>query len=1349
VQEAALAEQPLPLIVLGDPGMGKSQLLRELGGLDGYEYLTAAQFLRRPLTSPSKGVLLLDALDEVSAGKDTDPLERVLSRLGEAGWPEFAISCRAADWRGSTRAKAIADDYGRPVRILTLEPINESDSIALLEAKLGVSQARLFYEALDHQRLAGLLSNPQTLLMLIEIADDGIPASRADLFDRAVRKMITEHNEEHVQSALNQLDTTPVLDGAGAAMAIMLLSGKEGIFNGLQTRTPEPLQHIASLASLPLSQHCGIALRSRLFRTSGEDHSFKDCHRTVAEYLGARWLGRVVEASADPALMVKRLLALMRSNGRVPASLRGLHAWLACASQHFAREVIAADPYGVLRYADFGTVTVDRANLVWDSFEHHGQEDPWFRGGYWHSFSVAGLVQAGLGKRLAALLDHPLSSFHLRSLVLELLGEGACVPEIVEDLVTLIKDGDRHHSERHDALMILARRQDVRVDWPELLTGLGGRGDPDASRLIDQAFGALGVDLFSDVQVGDILLGGYDGFADAAQRNKRSRLEDRSALSCVVPVERCASVLDVLSERFGHGSAGAAFVEHDPAFGHLIWTLIGRQIPSGNPDPVRLWTWLDAFAEVRLRETGPRCVVAAWLAGNAPLRRAVQAQILLTEAGLASQRLRHWPLGGLSTGLCVQEEDGLELLRQLEGGAHDSAVAAAAMEVLIGGWNRCCDWTPRLAAAAAACAAANPALRALLDPPRRTRDAKTSTIFEGLAEEQRRSARERETRRRSDRDNLLARRDSVRQGQGPAARLALCFLGSLHPAGRDRPAQERIGAWAGGDLHEDAMAGFEASLRRPIGRSLHEVTSRLLKRDNEDDPVWPVVAGLAERHRSGIGFGAISEEHMLAGLLAKRISLTVADEHLQGFGEALEAYALADEGRFERFLRALIEPQLGSERHYISGTHYMLGGKEHRDLRARLLLEWLDDFESCLATDRETLVQALLDVPQGMQREAGRRIDGMIAEAQPRADGEDRKPYWTALRILRDFGAARRSLEIAALEPAFLWSVRKAISQDHPRHGRIRPLPPERLVWVFERFAGLWPETPRPEGVTSGSRNPWDASEFLHGVIFRLAEDTSLEAIRSLHNLTERNPTSYGEALRAARSKQRGKVAEQQYVPHETATIAAAILDAAPRKPADVKAIALDAIARVQARISGSATDTVNLFYDGDRPKDEEPCRNALLDLLGPELPHGIVVGQEEAMPGRTRADAGFRLGRMRVPLEAKLAWNQSLWTACDEQLDRLYASADHLAGGQGIYLVFWFGSRQETGHKIRRSPKGDEPSCADELEAMLRAELPAGAGDRLSVVVLDLARRREQKRAGRTGRSTREMPPDPADQTP
>ena len=80
-------------------------------------------------------------------------------------------------------------------------------------------------------------------------------------------------------------------------------------------------------------------LGSNLFRAvQGATGEFKPLHRTVAEFLGARWLARYVDYEIDarngPRFVANRLISIMSGDGGVPASLRRL------ASQ------IQSDPLG-------------------------------------------------------------------------------------------------------------------------------------------------------------------------------------------------------------------------------------------------------------------------------------------------------------------------------------------------------------------------------------------------------------------------------------------------------------------------------------------------------------------------------------------------------------------------------------------------------------------------------------------------------------------------------------------------------------------------------------------------------------------------------------------------------------------------------------------------------------------------------------------------------------------------------------------------------------------------------------------------------------------------------------------
>jgi len=91
----------------------------------------------------------------------------------------------------------------------------------------------------------------------------------------------------------------------------------------------------------------------------------------------------------------------------------------------------------------------------------------------------------------------------------------------------------------------------------------------------------------------------------------------------------------------------------------------------------------------------------------------------------------------------------------------------------------------------------------------------------------------------------------------------------------------------------------------------------------------------------------------------------------------------------------------------------------------------------------------------------------------------------------------------------------------------------------------------------------------------------------------------------------------------------------------------------------------------------------------------------------------------LKLPIEVKRHTHKDLWTACENQLDRLYARDPH-ATGFGIYLVFWFG--EDRGGQVPPPPQGvARPNCALALEQALRARIPADKAYCLDVIVLDV----------------------------
>jgi hypothetical protein len=126
-----------PIIILGDPGIGKTWLMEMLGEQDGLQFIRATSLLRQPDQSDFRDQrLVIDGLDEVASIKEGDPLHNVLTKLIACGKPPFILSCRSAEWKEVTGKLDIADEYGVAPVCLDLELLNEDEAVAALERRV-------------------------------------------------------------------------------------------------------------------------------------------------------------------------------------------------------------------------------------------------------------------------------------------------------------------------------------------------------------------------------------------------------------------------------------------------------------------------------------------------------------------------------------------------------------------------------------------------------------------------------------------------------------------------------------------------------------------------------------------------------------------------------------------------------------------------------------------------------------------------------------------------------------------------------------------------------------------------------------------------------------------------------------------------------------------------------------------------------------------------------------------------------------------------------------------------------------------------------------------------------------
>ncbi len=1311
-------------VLLGDPGSGKSTTFQNQAALFGTEgvLMSARDFLASDVHSHPEWrgkTLFIDALDEmrVGSGDRRDALDSIRRSLDALGRPHFRISCREADWLGDNdrdRLAMVSPDAG--VSVLRLDPLTSGDAEQILEAHPDVDDAQWFVSEARERGVDTLLSNPLTLNMLAAaVSGNGIwPEGRLDTFEMACLQMARERNREHSLG-----DPPPpaerLLDAAGRLCAYQLLSGAAG-WSVVYNDTDADFINVSDLEH-PESVAARHALSSRLFTGLGADGGrVAPVHRQIAEFLGARYLARLIEDGL-PAGRVVQLIAA--GDGVVVTAFRGLSAWLAALCPAARHELIGRDPVGVGVYGDLRRWSTDDKRMLLTSLNREVAD---------YDINVAAfapLAAPDMEPAIRDLLNDPRRDTDHQAatdLVLRVLRHGQPLAELAAVLVEMICDDTRWPRVNKAALNAfihtVAESEDGTGRLRRILSDIvdGTIADPD-KELLGPLLTALYPREIPPSEIWSYLTAeGNENLIGAHFIFWERRLMEQSSDQDI------AELLDCLSELMP--ALRATFRMY--YLNHLPTRLLARALESlgDEQEPVRLFNWLNAatypFWDPPALPDGSADRIRVWLEG----RPDVQKSLLL--AGLT-----HCPDDD-RFGFCADE---VWELRQ--GSALPDDIGLWCLETAVA-WAeirpRAADHLLRRAFHLCGQKAGGRGLthsvlkertlgqealerlltellqpRPQIAPPVRERSIASDAL-------------EADAKRRQWVEKIRPHTDALRENRanpGLLFDLARVYLGGFPPpvVGLG-PGHGLPGVLGDDELLEAATAG----LRGTVGRhDVPEVAGIVqLFTESKFHPLsLPFLVGMDEMDRDHHeNVERLSQLQMCQALAFHYCTPT-------GLGSDGDPpwYRRWLGSRPELVAEVLVQcavPAIRAGEGFVPELYQLVHDKNYAQVAAHASLKLLTAFPlRCRLQRLETLDSLLWAALQHADRAA--LLEIIEAKLSRSSLNVAQRIHWLAAGVVVDPELYLRPLErLVAGKDRQIRTMADFFSPDESLPFLVENLDARTLQVLISLMGRTFELNASGGWVTAEMR----AAEQVDRLIRRLASLASDDAALALDELVGDEALSKWQALlERVRAQQRVIHRDASYRHPTIDQVRETLSNKAPANAGDLAALLVHSLETLAKRIRTSDIDVWRQYWNTDgaygrpeSPKIEADCRDSLLFQLRGVLPNGVIAQPEAEYANDRRADIGVFYGGFNLPVEIKRDRDPRLWSALHDQLITQY-TIDPATGGHGVYLVFWFGDG-----KVAAPPQGRRPTSSAELRLRLEEQLTEAERRRISVRVIDVS---------------------------
>lgn len=1300
-------------VLLGDPGLGKTTVFTQESQATNARFVTARDFLLlwHDLNDCADTTFFIDALDETRAGVQDGRtvLDQILKQLLALVSPKFRLSCREADWLGSSDRDAlskIVQGKGE-LKVYRLQPLSNADITTLLQGAFLVDDPQQFVQHAKQMGVSAMLRNPQTLRMLAKAVASGKawPDSRAKTFELACNTLATEPNTEH-QSAKRKIwpNIPQLLDAAGLISAVFLCADRAEIQLARDDASDPKaliLLEIENDQKLPIND----VVETNLF-VAIRDNAWIPAHRSIAEFLAARYIAQLIKGGLAPARAVSLLLG---ADAGVITSLRGLNAWLATCALSARERSIEADPRGVLQYGDVKAFTTnDKVRLLAelkqsvDDFQWRGGED-------WNSSLLGALATQDMAVEFVKILRAPereRSDQALADLVVTALSRGSRIDGVRAALLEVARDATRWPGMRRYALRaylkhyiesdshVLALFDDVATErvaddddellgillrhlYPStlsILSTLEHLRPPKLSNWVGsfhQFWYGICLQKTLHMQLPDLLAALS---ASATLSNSRGN-EIYWAFAGESLVRGLEELGDEADDETLHKWLGITLGEDD--YDHLVGELRDKLHAWFDKRPTRFLQVLrvaikhlndgDSLWRALRRLHEPK-----W-----PQRIALQ---LLTLASKENRpKLAEEMFWSAARGLYEPVGSSDLSLEQLEQWVAEHPRFAPAFDQF-----RYCeidDWRVEQAVR--------------------------------NAEER----REKQDRIEQYREVLLAKPAAETNIQG-LHHLALASAGFLSEGSGETPV-DRLRDFLGNDeiLVAKAVEAIEATRCRADLPTADQILSSYLS-NKEWLLARPLLVSLDRIQSSSQSeILKLPEPTLRAALMASYAAPVERDALFRKLLAKERPSLVAD--TFSRYAIAALKAGKST----LTGAHELVDDASFAQVARSVLPEVLNRFPSRASLDQ------LYDLSRFIKSCAStscakEMLDLVASKLALKVLDVGQRTYWLATGLLlapkKYEKRLRKWAEGNEIRIGHLGSFLDRRDQVIQSLGAM----PESVIGLLVELLAPHSRPDRPEGtyqVTPEMHRGDLIASWIHELASTPSDEARAELIR-LRELPSLLP--WADMLRSAAATQSVVQRDANYRFPSPGDVVATLAHGKPANVADLYAIVVEALRQIATEIERGDLDSYKQFWNTDShnkpvsPKVEAAGRDALAVMLRERLArHGISCATEARHVDQKRSDLLCAHQQFCVPVEAKNQTHPEIWRAIREQLTDKY-TIDPRAAGYGIYLVFWFGPT----YKLASPVTGRKPKTASELRIALESTLSDLRQKFIAICVIDVS---------------------------